>query len=495
MKGIKQIKNYRLLRQIGKGAVGVVYEAVDDTTNKKYAIKSIPNKSLESGRAMDNLKRELKLLHGLNHPNIIKITGLEKTVNNIYLVLEYCNGGNLYEYSTFYKNTYKKPLPEEDVQKILRQLLKGLEYMHNSKAIHRDIKLENILINFNDVPNIAVKGKEQENLVDYKNVQLDNFTVKIADLGYARDLGVSEVASTICGTPITMAPDIVNLFDKSKKDQKYNSKVDLWSLGTIAYELLIGAPPFYARNYQELFEAVMKGVYNLPKSLRISLEAITFINGLLQFYPEKRFDWDAIKKHPFIVNDSKTFHFIDLNALEANAFSSPESLEVNTKNCENFVWLMYKMTNKDFPLDKLDETTFMNAKVEESEFYEDANELNIGEPEEHDHITKYDTSKPEITLDEDLNGTRNDYIPENYNRDGGRVNILVDEYTIEVIDEKRDSKALNKDFFEIKLRDDKDSFNNEIKKSGNDIERGTPAMKIINEEDLIDNDQVKLGMG
>ena len=87
MKGIKQVKNYRLLKEIGKGTTGTVYEAVDDSNGKKYAIKSIPSAKLENKRILENFKRELKLLYGLNHNNIIKIAGIEKTVNNTYLAL------------------------------------------------------------------------------------------------------------------------------------------------------------------------------------------------------------------------------------------------------------------------------------------------------------------------------------------------------------------------------------------------------------------------
>ena len=89
MKGIKQVKNYRLLREIGKGQTGTVYEAVDDSNGKKFAIKSIPSSKLENKRILENFKKELKLIHSLSHNNLLKIIGLEKTVNNTYLVLEY----------------------------------------------------------------------------------------------------------------------------------------------------------------------------------------------------------------------------------------------------------------------------------------------------------------------------------------------------------------------------------------------------------------------
>ena len=108
----------------------------------------------------------------------------------------------------------------------------------------------------------------------------DSFTIKIADLGYARELEGAGMASTICGTPITMAPDIA-INNNNNEKHEYNNKADLWSLGACTYELLIGQPPFYARTYQELFQQINNGKYTLPKNMKLSVEVITFINGLL----------------------------------------------------------------------------------------------------------------------------------------------------------------------------------------------------------------------
>ena len=362
MKGIKQIKNYRLTREIGRGTAGTVYEAIDDKTNKLVAVKSIQSLKLKDKRVMENFKRELKLLHGLNHNNIIKITGVEKTVNNIYLILEYCNGGNLYEYLHYYKRIHGTPLPEENVQVILRQLIDGLEYMHNCRTIHRDIKLENILVNFNSVCN-QIKPGEAFPKIDYSQMDLLDITVKIADLGYARELEGAGVASTMCGTPITMAPDIIGLFNNDgNKDNRYNSKADLWSLGAITYELLVGRPVFVSNNVKQLFEEIMSGKYSLPQNLKISLEAISFINGLLQFYPEKRMNWDQIRNHPFIVNDIKNLHFVDLTTVD----SPNQKVLIDTKNCENFLWVLYKTNFKNnINIDKIDNQV-VEAKVHES---------------------------------------------------------------------------------------------------------------------------------
>ena len=101
-KGIKMIKNYRIIKEIGRGAMGEVFEAIDDKTQKLFAIKAIASKKINDAHAFESFRRELKLLHSLNHTNIIKINGIEKTANNIYLILEYANGGNLYHLFLLY---------------------------------------------------------------------------------------------------------------------------------------------------------------------------------------------------------------------------------------------------------------------------------------------------------------------------------------------------------------------------------------------------------
>ena len=148
MKGLKQINNYRLTRQIGKGATAIVYEGINDKNNHVVAVKAISTSKFQDKRTSEYFRRELKLLHQLNHQNIIKILGVEKTAHNLYIILEYCNGGNLLEYKLYYNKVKKAELNELFVQKILRQLVKGLEYMHKNHTVHRDIKLENILLIF-----------------------------------------------------------------------------------------------------------------------------------------------------------------------------------------------------------------------------------------------------------------------------------------------------------------------------------------------------------
>lgn len=366
MKGIKQIKDYRLMKELGRGANGIVYEAVEEKTNKLVAIKSIPNDKLNNPRIMEQFKKELKTLYRLSNKNIIKILGVEKTINNVYLVLEYCNGGTLYEYSVYYKKTYKDRLPESIVQKIIRQIIEGLRYMHKNNIIHRDIKMENILINFDDHPNTLNVNLENQipktskDLYAQYDLEKDNFSIKIADLGYARDLEGGAGASTVCGTPLTIAPEIVKIAAHKGKDSKYNSAIDLWSLGAVLYELLLGVTPFDGNSQEDIMRKIYQGLYVIPSNISISLESIYLLNGLLQFYPQKRLSWDQILYHPFITKDTKKFKFIKLNAVIDEDQHIKNKMIIDSKDCSNLLWILFKATGGSLPfeLDQLDTDTY-----------------------------------------------------------------------------------------------------------------------------------------
>jgi len=362
MKGIKQINKYTLTQEIGKGSTGKVYEATDNLGNF-YAIKSISMEKLENKRMFDSIKSELKVLQMLNHENIIKIHGLEKTVNNMYLVLEYCNGGTLYDFLLYYKNELKTTIPEQQIQFLLKMIINGLYEMHKKNIIHRDIKLENILLHF---PKHFSKHK-----IDYSKVSIYDCVIKIADLGFAKELGSSNLTSTICGSPMTMAPDIIQGF--SQDNTVYDNKADLWSLGTIIYELATGLLPFNACNSKILFEKIMKGIYYYPSNINISIELISLINGLLQFYPERRYNWLQIINHPFIKNDYDNFYIIDFSKLKpTNIHNVDENVfENDSKDCGKFLWLLFQST--DINIEKIDSTKF--SEDEKLAFQKKINEL------------------------------------------------------------------------------------------------------------------------
>ena len=344
----KNIKYYHLIEQIGKGATGKVWLSVDERKNELLAIKAIPNEYLKKEEGKTRIKSELENLHKLKHKNIIQIRGYEATKNNTYIALEYCNGGNLHEYQKFYQKTTKTTLNELYIQKIMKQITAGLEFMHLNKIIHRDIKLENILINFDKYPNLAIKGKLPPK-VKYENISLsDSFTIKIADLGFSKNIEVSNITATVLGTPINMSPDIVNNY-VSDETKSYNTSVDLWSLGAITYELLTGKQAFSGSQFQEVFKQIMEGKYTLPSSMVVSVEIISFINGLLQFYPEKRLNWEQIKTHPFLTKSTENFTYIELKSI---AEGDKKNIELNSKNCDNLLWILFK-GKLNLGLDKL----------------------------------------------------------------------------------------------------------------------------------------------
>ena len=343
----KKVGNYLLIKSIGKGAAGEVFLGLDTKKPSLVAVKAISAASVEDIKSKQIFKQSIHILNSLSHKNIINLISQEKTKNNYYLVLDYANGGDLYNYLVQYRKKHNAPLPEEHVQKIVIQIADGLEYMHKKNIIHRDIKLENILINYDNKEKELLKGNPHN--IEPIICGLDEpFTIKIADVGFARELIGNTNATSICGTPSTMAPDI--LLHNSKG---YNTSVDLWSLGAVTFELIIGEPPFRGDSIKEIFEGVQKGKYSYPNNIDISIECISFINGLLQFDPMKRMDWSNVRKHPFLTGDTKKFRRINIGMCSKE--NKLKEIEMNSRQSDNFLWLIYKDNNKiGVDLDKIE---------------------------------------------------------------------------------------------------------------------------------------------
>ena len=299
--------------------------------------------------------------------------------------MEYSNGPNLYEYVQKYKKKYGKCLDEATVQKIVKQVASGLEYLHKNKIIHRDIKLENLIINFDDVSNKS-KGLTEEDIYQKKiiyssipsnftevgNLLTEKITIKICDFGFSREVDENFQASTILGTPITTAPDILYL---ENNQGHYGIEADMWSLGICVYELLIGNVPFFKNTIKKIKDDILKGVFDYPKDVNISFESISFINSLLQHDPKKRLSWDKFWKHPFLTKDINKFHPLNLTSNIDNKFSEKlKNFEVNSKINNNFLWMVYKDGSKvGIELDKIDDN-YMKNKFNENYFTDQEDE-------------------------------------------------------------------------------------------------------------------------
>ena len=325
------VEDLTLIKSVGKGSFGEVFLASRKGTDQMYAVKKVSKSLVLQEKVKKYFNNEIYILKQVNHPNIIKLYEIKQTLNNFYLVFDLCNGGGLSNCLEKYMKQNKKPFTQEIAQSIIRQLVSGLQYLHNNKILHRDLKLDNVLLHFN--------SEEDKN-----NFNLLKAQVKIIDFGFARYLENDSLAQSVLGSPINMDPQILAKMRKIDNNQSfgYDQKADIWSLGTICYEMLIGVPPFDATSYEELVSKIQKGNYKIPKNLKLSKEAISFINGMLKYNPEQRLSIDQLANHNFLIKNVKDFKEIDLT--KAAKVDQKSDLVFNAKES---VWDIFESSIKD----------------------------------------------------------------------------------------------------------------------------------------------------
>lgn len=254
-------------KKIGKGAFSNIYLGKNKYTNKPVAIKEISFEQID--KIKENIKREFTLLKRLKHKNIITLHDVyfDNVGKNIYLVLDYYKRGDL---SKFLKQT---PLKEKYVKKYMRQITDGLCYLYKNKILHRDLKLQNILVT-------------------------DSGDIVITDFGFARYFESDIMIQTICGSPMYMAPEMI-------LKKKYNQKSDLWSVGIIMYELITGNVPYKAKNMLELIQHIRKTKITLPINFDVSISSHCkeLLFQLLQKNPDNRIEWEDLFTHKWFEND------------------------------------------------------------------------------------------------------------------------------------------------------------------------------------------------
>jgi serine/threonine protein kinase len=353
-----KIDNYDLETCLGKGAFGEVYLTSRKGDPKKYATKKLDREEIESGEGIKYLRNEIVILQYLNHPNIVKFQEVKKTKHHYYIIMEYCNGGELSKALEKYVNKYGKPFPEELVQHFMRQIISAFKYIHERKIIHRDVKLDNILLHF-------------ENEEDLKNFDLMKATVKIIDFGFACKISKTGLQYTVLGSPINMDPIILKKLNSSTKKTKqlgYSEKADIWSIGTICYEMVIGRPVYDAEDMDDLVEKVEDGSYKVPTSM--SHELVSFLNAMLQYNSEHRLTASQLSRHDFIVKDVKDFKKIDLEKVAGKV--KGDKLGINSiKN--KTIWSIFNADSQNLltsivgskfikPIDEKEELEFEKNK-------------------------------------------------------------------------------------------------------------------------------------
>ena len=302
---MKTIGEYKLLKFLGKGSYGETYLAQKGNDPLKYAAKVLDKKYMDSPKMKKYLEAEIEITKELSHPNIIHFYEKLADETNYYLIMEYCNGGTLTQCMDKYMSVYKEPFSIDIIQNFMRQIISAFCHIHSQGIIHRDIKLDNILLSF-------------ENESDIKNLNLMKANIKIIDFGVATKLNSDEYAFTVVGTPLTMDPLILKKYSKAggfEKLQGYNEKADVWSLGTVFYNLLTGKRIFTAKTKEEFFQKVESGDYVVPINKNFYKESISFLNCMLQYVPEDRISVQNLAQHDFITKNIKSFVQADLSQI------------------------------------------------------------------------------------------------------------------------------------------------------------------------------------
>ena len=321
------VGDYTLTTNLGKGAFGEVYLTSKQGTQEKFATKKIDKKFARNPKAKKYIDNEINILQKISHENIVKYYDVIETSQYYYLVTEYCNGGGLSDCLEYHINKYHKAFSEEVVQYLMRQIVSAIRYLHGMHILHRDIKLDNILVKFD-----SEEDKQKKNMLKAK--------VKIIDFGFARYLDPKELAFSTLGSPINMEPGILRKLNKMENSRNYgyDEKADIWSLGTICYEMLIGHCTFDANSMKELVSKVEAGNYLLPTS--ISKEAASFLNGMLQYDPKQRLNAEKLYSHHFLTKDYKSLTRMDLNNIQKHIYGT--NLKINSRKNQNSIWVIFE---------------------------------------------------------------------------------------------------------------------------------------------------------
>ncbi|XP_028662583.1 serine/threonine-protein kinase ULK2 [Erpetoichthys calabaricus] len=257
---------------VGHGAFAVVFKGRHrKKTDWEVAIKSINKKNLSKSQIL--LGKEIKILKELQHENIVALYDVQETPNFVFLVMEYCNGGDLADYLQA-----KGTLREDTLRIFLQQIAAAMRVLNSKGIIHRDLKPQNILLSY----------------IGKRKSSINGIRIKIADFGFARYLQSNMMAATLCGSPMYMAPEVI-------MSQNYDAKADLWSIGTVIYQCLVGKPPFQANSPQDLrlfYEKNKTLVPIIPRETSPQLGDL--LTGLLQRNQKDRMDFDAFFSHPFL---------------------------------------------------------------------------------------------------------------------------------------------------------------------------------------------------
>jgi len=277
------VNDFSTIRVIGKGSYGKVLLVKKNDDEQIYAMKVLKKKAMIKRNQVTHIKAERRIMELIDHPFIVKLRYAFQSPQKLYMVMDYCPGGEL-----FFHIQRVERFNEEAVKFYAAQLALAIDHLHKNNIIYRDLKPENVLINKDGYIKITDFGLSKENISDNTG------------------------AKSFCGTPEYLAPEIV-------EGKGHGQAVDWWSLGSILYEMLTGMPPFYNNDREKLFNSIKSGQVKFPKYL--SKEAVDLLQKFFVKDPEKRLGsgpngLNDIKSHPF-------FSSIDWDSILAKKIKPP----------------------------------------------------------------------------------------------------------------------------------------------------------------------------
>ena len=288
------LDNYDVVKQLGKGGYGKVYQVMNKKTKEKRACKHLSKLSIKN---LEKFQREIEILRKADHPNIIKLYEIFESKRSYYLIMEECKGGEVFD--RIIDHIQKKDMySEKDASAILRQMMSAVEYCHNNGIAHRDLKPENLLY--------LNEGPEENN------------PIKVIDFGLSQVISPQRKLKTKVGTAYYVSPEILN--------GAYSEKCDIWSAGVILYILLSGDPPFNGPSDLAIYKKIAEMKFDFPENKwsRISDEAKDLIKHMIA--PEdKRYSAREVMEHPWmkVTSENKTYLNFDPSFLVDYARSNP----------------------------------------------------------------------------------------------------------------------------------------------------------------------------
>ncbi|KAH7640307.1 AMP-activated protein kinase alpha subunit [Dermatophagoides farinae] len=289
-----KIGHYILGETLGIGSFGKVKIATHQITDHKVAVKILNRQKIKNLDVVGKIRREIQYLKLFRHPHIIKLYQVISTPTDIFMIMEYVSGRELFDYILKHGK-----LKESEARRFFQQIISGVDYCHRHMVVHRDLKPENLLLD-------------------------QNLNVKIADFGLSNMMRDGEFLRTSCGSPNYAAPEVI-------AGKLYaGPEVDIWSCGVILYALLCGTLPFDDEHMPTLFRKIKSGQFLIPDYLNKSV--VTLLCQMIQVDPIKRATIEDIKVHEWFKKDLAAYLFPSPTANDASFID----IEAVNEVCEKF---------------------------------------------------------------------------------------------------------------------------------------------------------------